>query len=148
MAENEHPSNAPQSAAPDDEARGEVVYRTPITPSTRLRTHTVVTQAIDGTCTAVVTLSGELCALTAPNLQQELEQLLLNGVVGLAVDLAELTFCTSHGLDALAAVDARLRESCGGTLELRNPTGIVERVVSIVRSSDPTFLLTVTSGTE
>jgi len=118
---------------------GEVVFETPVTPSTRLRTHVVVLRRSDGTCTASVTLGGELCPLTAPDLEVELRQLLDQDVVGLAINLRQLTLCTSHGLDVFDALDVLLRETVGGALVLHDPVGVVDRVLRIVRTGDPTF---------
>lgn len=122
-----------------DPTEGEVVFETPVTPSTKLRTHVVVTRQTDGTCTASVSLGGELCALTAPDLELELRQLLDQEVVGLAINLRELTFCTSHGLAVFDALDDLLRETVGGALVLQDPIGVVDRVLRIVRTGDPTF---------
>jgi anti-anti-sigma factor len=90
---------------------------------------------------ALVELHGELCPATVPQLRCELDQLIDDGITDITVDLGDLRFCTSHGLDLFDHIHEQLQQRHHGTLELRidgAPT-IVERLVRIVRNNDPTF---------
>ncbi len=130
------------NSGPDNrsaEPTNKVVFRTSAVPTTPLRIHTVVSQDPTGTSTAVVSLGGELCAVTASTLHRELDQLLRHGVVGLTIDLRDLRLCTSDGLDVFAEFHARLWRAGDGDLQLQGPVGIVARVLQIVHDQDPEF---------
>lgn len=121
------------------EPNNRVVFRTGAVPSTQLRILTVVSQDGNGTSTAAVTLEGELCAFTVPQLRGELQQLADHGVTRVLVDLTGLKLCTSHGVDLFADVHAQLQQTSAGKLELHGPVGIVARVLNIVQHLDPAF---------
>src|SRR5688572_598629 len=57
---------------------------------------------------AVVTVAGEIDALTAPILKEELLALVATGVQRVVVDLREVTFIESVGLGTLVAARKRL----------------------------------------
>lgn len=77
-----------------------------------------------------VALSGEVDLATAGQFEAEVERLVTTGVRQLIVDLGEVTFCDSTGLNAL--VRARhLCETKGGTLRITRPRGEVAEVLSI-----------------
>lgn len=82
----------------------------------------------DGVTT--VALSGEVDLATAGQFQAEVERLVTAGVTALIVDLREVTFCDSTGLNAL--VRARnLCETHGGWLRITQPRGEVAEVLTI-----------------
>lgn len=79
---------------------------------------------------ATVALSGEVDLATAGQFQAEVERLVTAGVTQLVVDLREVTFCDSTGLNAL--VRARnLCETSGGWLRITRPRGEVAEVLTI-----------------
>jgi anti-anti-sigma factor len=90
---------------------------------------------------AVVDLHGELDPASVPQLRCELDQLIADGIVDITVDLQDLRFCTSCGLDLFDEVHGRLEQHRRGALRLRlhGAAHIVQRVVRIVRENDPTF---------
>jgi len=81
--------------------------------------------------TAVVHLLGELDLRTAPLLQAQLLSLAEDGVVDIAVDMSELYFIDSSGLQALVAGLKRLRKD-GGQVSLRSPRPNTLRVLEII----------------
>lgn len=138
MAVHGSPQNGPGDHAPRD-GSDRVVFESGAVPTTPLRIHVVVTEAPTGARSARVVLGGELCAMTAPVLRRELEQLLGHGVTGVAMDLDDLALCTSQGVDLFAEVHDRLQRTSGGRLELHGPIGVVARVLQIVRDLDDDF---------
>ncbi len=84
-----------------------------------------------GSLTAVVHLSGELCAYTVPRLRTLLDELLVLGTTSVVVDMAQLRFCTSHGINLLDEVQRQLAVA-GGCLRIRGASGIVRKVLDIV----------------
>jgi len=138
MAVHGSPQNGPGDHAPRQDG-DRVVFESGAVPTTPLRIHVVVSEAPTGERTARVALGGELCAMTAPVLRRELEQLLGHGVAGIAMDLDDLALCTSQGVDLFAEVHDRLQRTSGGSLELHGPIGIVARVLQIVRDLDDDF---------
>lgn len=87
----------------------------------------------------IVTLAGELDHDTAPELRPVLGAPLDDGVQRLVVDLTELRFCDSTGLNLLlrARLDA---EALGLRLELAGPVAIVARLFAIT-GVDGVFLI-------
>jgi anti-anti-sigma factor len=78
----------------------------------------------------VLSVAGELDMATAPQLQDEITDLLDRGRNRLVFDLAELTFCDSTGL----SVFVRAKNSCdeaGGVLRLAAPQRGVLRILEV-----------------
>lgn len=79
---------------------------------------------------AVVQVCGELDLSTASRLHEQLVSLADEGVLDVTVDLAEMDFIDSSGLQALVAGLKRLREQ-GGDLGLRAPRPSTRKVLEI-----------------
>jgi anti-sigma B factor antagonist len=80
--------------------------------------------------TVVVTVAGELDMGTAPQLQDQITDLLDKGRSRLVFDLAELSFCDSTGL----SVFVRAKNSCdeaGGIFRLAAPQRGVLRILEV-----------------
>lgn len=80
--------------------------------------------------TATVLLSGELDLASTTELDRAIDDLLAAGCARIEVDLSELGFCDSFGLNGLVRARNRCRAR-GGTLEVVNPAGEVAEVISI-----------------
>ena len=80
--------------------------------------------------TAMVQLCGELDLSTAPRLDELFASLADEGVLDVTVDLADLDFIDSSGLQVLVVGLKRLREQ-GGDLGLRSPRPSTRRVLEI-----------------
>ena len=79
----------------------------------------------------VVSIQGELDALTGPVLQARLEEALdLRGASSVVMDLEALTFIDSSGLTALV-VAHRWLESKQGTLRLARATAQTRKILEI-----------------
>ncbi|MER7580673.1 STAS domain-containing protein [Kitasatospora sp. NPDC097691] len=78
----------------------------------------------------IVTLAGELDHDTADGLRAALARPSVPGVERIVVDLADLRFCDSTGLNILlrARLDA---EAAGHLLELAGPNAVVARIFAI-----------------
>lgn len=75
-------------------------------------------------------LSGEVDLATAGELESKVEQLVASGIDHIVVDLKDVTFCDSVGLNVLV----RARKYCashGGRLRIIQPRGEVAQVLSI-----------------
>lgn len=79
---------------------------------------------------AVVQVRGELDLSTAPGLHELLVSLAVEGVLDVTVDLADLHFIDSSGLQVLMAGLKRLRAQ-GGDLGLRSPTPSTLKLLKI-----------------
>lgn len=80
--------------------------------------------------TVVVAVTGELDMTTAPQLQDQITDLLDKGLCRLVFDLTELTFCDSTGLSAFI----RARNGCGeagGQVRLAAPQRGVLRILEV-----------------
>ena len=88
---------------------------------------------------ATIALYGELCAFTAPQLDDEICRLIDDGATHLVVDLTDLRLCTSQGLDVFDRAHQRLRGNGAGEVRLQNARGVVDRVLAIVEGADTTF---------
>lgn len=87
-------------------------------------------EVTQGEADAVVRLTGELDMATAPALRGELAGLAALGIRTVTVDMAELDFIDSTGLNVLVGGLKRLREG-GGTLTIRSPSPRTKRVFEI-----------------
>ena len=84
---------------------------------------------------AVVAVSGELDAYSAPGLEEEVSRLLGDDVTDLVFDLSETRFLDSSGLRAILTAQRRLAER-DGRLALRTPSEAVRRLLEITGLSD------------
>jgi anti-sigma B factor antagonist len=78
----------------------------------------------------VVSVGGELDMATAPQLQDQITDLLDSGRARLVLDLTDLSFCDSTGLSVLV----RAKNSCdeiGGSLRLAAPQRGVRRILEV-----------------
>jgi len=82
-----------------------------------------------GDC-AVLQVTGEVDAYTAPMLREQIRELSANGAVHLIVDLGQVDFLDSTGLGALVGGLRRLREA-GGSLALVISTPRILRLFQI-----------------
>ena len=79
---------------------------------------------------AVVAIQGELDAYSAPTLEEEVSNLLGDGVTELVLDLSGTKFLDSSGLRAILTAQRRLSER-DGRLSLRAPSEPVRRLLDI-----------------
>jgi anti-sigma B factor antagonist len=84
---------------------------------------------------AVVRISGELDAFSAPSLESEVGRLLDDNVSDLVFDLAATGFLDSSGLRAILATQ-RAVAGLDGRLALRAPSTSVRRLLDIAGLSD------------
>lgn len=84
---------------------------------------------------AVVTVSGELDANTAPEFEDAVAPLVGDNVQLVVVDVSDLEFLDSSGLRVLVRTRELLMGK-GGTVELRSPSVTVRRVLEITRLED------------
>ncbi|WP_165974341.1 STAS domain-containing protein [Nonomuraea deserti] len=79
----------------------------------------------------VLTLNGELDLYTAPRLLAAVDDALAAGSpVNLLVDAGALTFCDSHGLEALLEAQGKVARA-GGNMELGHVNGRLRRVLDL-----------------
>jgi anti-sigma B factor antagonist len=80
---------------------------------------------------AVVTVSGEIDLYTATRLQGELTAVLDGGrAVRVVVDMSEVDFCDSTGMNVLLSALKRAREH-GGGLDLASPRPAVRKILQV-----------------
>jgi anti-anti-sigma factor len=79
----------------------------------------------------IVHVAGEVDMATAPRLQECLGELDGNVVV----DLREVAFLDSSGINALVVTRKRLTRS-GGSMTLRNPKDVIARAIEVVGLRD------------
>lgn len=87
-------------------------------------------QASESAGRTILTVSGELDVLTAPQLRERLLEILDRGDRQILVDLGPTEFVDSSGLSALVTGIKRAR-SLGGDLGLICPPGNVRRLIEI-----------------
>ncbi len=109
-----------------------VIQATWLPPPDRTREATLISVSQDHDGTVVVSPTGELCIASVPDLRDLLDAVAARGHRHVVVDLRGVTLLTAAGLGTLVAARERLR-SDGGWLQVRNPRGIVERVLRICR---------------
>ena len=83
----------------------------------------------------LVAITGELDFGEAPELARTLEQLREDGARWFVLDLAELTFIDSSGINSLV-VAARATSASGGSLIVTGARQHVQRVFDIVKLSE------------
>jgi anti-sigma B factor antagonist len=84
---------------------------------------------------AVVTVTGELDAYSAPSLEEEVSGLLADNVSDLVFDLSPTKFLDSSGLRAILTAQRRLADR-DGRLALRAPSEPVRRLLDITGLTD------------
>ncbi len=78
----------------------------------------------------VLALSGRMDALTAPEYEKKLKQLIDEGQTGFVVDLAGLSYISSAGLRGILTI-AKMLKVKGGWIRFANVTGTVREVFDI-----------------
>ncbi len=78
----------------------------------------------------VLTLSGRMDAVTAPEFEGVIKQLIADNITSFVVDFQGLDYISSAGLRALLAT-AKLLKGKGGQLRFANITGTVKEVFDI-----------------
>lgn len=78
----------------------------------------------------VITLTGRLDAVTAPEYEQRVRELIEGGAIRFVVDFQQLDYISSAGLRGLL-VTAKLLKVKGGQLRFANVTGTVREVFDI-----------------
>jgi anti-sigma B factor antagonist len=84
---------------------------------------------------AVVTVTGELDAYSAPAVEEEVSRLLEKGVDDLVFELSGTKFLDSSGLRAILTAQRRIADR-DGRLALRAPSEPVRRLLDITGLSD------------
>jgi anti-sigma B factor antagonist len=84
---------------------------------------------------ARVVVAGEVDAHTSPELARGFEEALAGGATSLIVDVAGVSFIDSSGLRVLVQTRQRVTDA-GGTLELRQPTDTVVRLLELTGLQD------------
>lgn len=79
----------------------------------------------------VVSVSGELDMATAPQLQDQISDLLEKGRTRLVFDLAEVSFCDSTGLSVFVRAKNSTDDAGGGTVRLAAPQRGVLRILEV-----------------
>jgi anti-sigma B factor antagonist len=87
---------------------------------------------IDGI--AVLALAGELDLAAAPVLRERLADVRADGVRGIVLDMAEVTFLDSSALRELLSADAALRAD-GASLVLASVRAPVERLLELTHTT-------------
>jgi len=81
---------------------------------------------------AILTLSGQLNAVTAPDLKAQLKRLAKGGHIQLVVDLTDVPFIGSSGLAALVSAFKTVREA-GGAMKLAGLSEQTRTVFTLTR---------------
>lgn len=79
---------------------------------------------------ATVTLKGDLDLATAPMVDDHVDTLVGRGQIHIVVDLGEVGFCDSMGLNALVRAKRRC-EQLGGSFAVSRVGGEVEQILRI-----------------
>jgi anti-anti-sigma factor len=93
--------------------------------------HATVDHVVDASGLSVITIAGEVDTSNVASVEAELERVTGSAPELLVFDLSALEFIDSSGI-------ALLLRSAGkvGRLELRNPSGVVQRVIEATGLSD------------
>jgi anti-sigma B factor antagonist len=89
-------------------------------------------QVCSDTSRSWVSLRGDLDLVSAPHLQQVLDQLCRDGYPEIVLDLSELEFLGAAGLTVFHRIDAQLR-AVNGRLILHRPPPLARRMLAITR---------------
>lgn len=79
---------------------------------------------------SVVTITGRLDAVTAPDYENKFDALMAAGETGFIIDFAQLEYISSAGLRVLLATSKRLKGK-GGQIIFANISGIVMEVFTM-----------------
>lgn len=79
---------------------------------------------------AVITITGRMDAVTAPDFEKSLNQLVSDGTINFVVDFKQLEYISSAGLRALLA-SAKLLKGKGGQIRFANIAGTAKEVFDI-----------------
>ncbi len=90
----------------------------------------VLTTTREGT-SALIAVSGELDAHSAPSLEELAVTLRCDGYVHFTLDLSQTSFIDSSGLRSLIELQNRVKENGGGALVLQAPADPVTRLLRI-----------------
>lgn len=101
-----------------------------------------VAELAEGGGDAAIRIGGALCAITADEHSRQLGELVERGYIRLRIELAELTLCTSDGLDLWDDLQHRL-DPLAGRVTLVGARGVVRRVLDVVQRPDSHFCPTV-----
>ena len=93
-----------------------------------------ITRSVDGQ-DVVLTLSGELDVISAPDLAEQLDELAAEACPRVLLELSGLTFVDSAGVSVLVKAKHEA-EANGRLLILRSPTEQVRQVFSVVGLAD------------
>ena len=93
--------------------------------------HAGVDAAVDASGTTVISLSGEVDISNVAAIGRELEVVLATAPAVVVLDLCALTFIDSSGIALLLRSAGRVER-----LELRNPSGLVRRIIQATGLSD------------
>ena len=99
---------------------------------------TDIADLIEGGHDASLRIRGSLCAITAADHGRQLAELVDRGYIQLRIELDDLTLCTSDGLDLWDDLQHRL-DPLDGHLTLSGATGVVRRVLDVVKRPDNHF---------
>ena len=89
-------------------------------------------QSVKEANAVVVTVTGKLDAVTAPEYQQTLNELINTGEIVFVVDFAGLDYISSAGLRGILAT-AKLLKGKGGQVRFANVKGTVKEVFRYLR---------------
>jgi anti-sigma B factor antagonist len=78
----------------------------------------------------VISVAGEIDLYTAPKLQSELMTALTASPTRLIVDMSQVDFCDSTGINVLLAAHRQARER-GGELQLAGPGSATRKVLQV-----------------
>lgn len=79
----------------------------------------------------IMSLGGEIDLYTAPTLHGELDGLLSGeGPAQIVVDMSDVEFCDSTGMNVLLGAHRRAREQ-GGDLELASPRPTIRKILQV-----------------
>ena len=78
----------------------------------------------------VISVAGEIDLYTAPKLQSELTAALAASPARLIVDMSQVDFCDSTGINVLLAAHRQTRER-GGELQLAGPGSATRKVLQV-----------------
>ncbi len=80
--------------------------------------------------TTVITITGRFDAVTAPDYEKKVQELIVGGDIRIVVDFAGLDYISSAGLRGLL-VTAKLLKAKGGQVRFANVAGTVKEVFDI-----------------
>ncbi|MEV0582711.1 STAS domain-containing protein [Nonomuraea sp. NPDC050310] len=79
---------------------------------------------------ALVEIAGEIDLYTAPRLQSEFTRLLQDGPQRVVIDMSQVEFCDSTGMNVLLSALKRIKEQ-GGVLDVAAPRPAVRKILQV-----------------